>query len=402
MTVMTSKRIIYCCDGTWKDSDDQTNIHWLSQNIVDDGASQIVEYDAGVGSKWYDKSTGGAFGAGLSRNVRQAYRFLLDHYEPGVEIYLFGFSRGAYTVRSLSGFIQLVGQLANKSDVHKAYINYRLQNESNEDSRRLLEKLAPKSLGPMPIKFIGVFDTVGALGIPLEVKDRLEDDEDDNRSILGWFKDKGLDIFDKFGDRFRRPLKGFHNTEFSKIVEFGYHALAIDERRKWFVPSLWTSKPGEALQLDTQRRIKKVPQQVEQVWFAGVHSDVGGGYNDMDEQGRPLSRLADIPLLWMVKKALAVGLQFKDGAVAKLEQTIDIGACQHDSLSDKWRIIGEIERPLNNEKRKKINLAGDIFPLVNTSESVHESVQQRVGKIVQVISESGKSVDIRYDPANLR
>lgn len=398
---MTNKRIIYCCDGTWNEPGDQTNIHWLFQNVDHDGDSQIVGYDAGVGTKWHDKKIGGAFGVGLSHNVRQAYRFLLDYYKPGDEIYLFGFSRGAYTVRSLCGFMQFAGQLADKNEISEAYFYYRLQNPDIEDERHHFVKHAPKSLGPMPVKFLGVFDTVGALGIPFEIKDRLED-EDDSRSSFARFRDKARDLADKTGDRLRRPIKGFHNTRLGEIVEHGYHALAIDERRKVFLPCLWTSEPGEAVQLDAQRRVKKVPQHVEQVWFAGVHSDIGGGYNDIDEHGKPLSRLADIPLLWMSEKAMATGLQFKDSAVAKLEQGIDISACQHESLTEKWRRLGEIDRPLNNNTRITINPAGDLFPLVHTTESVHNSAQQRVGKTVRIFTGSGQFDDVRYDPLNLR
>lgn len=360
-------------------------------SIDHDGSSQIVEYDAGVGTQWYDKASGGALGAGLSHNVRQAYKFLLENYKPGDEIYLFGFSRGAYTARSLCGFIQLVGQLADKDDVKKAHLYYHIFKQDNKDS--LLEKiLVPKSVGPMPIKFIGVFDTVGALGIPFEIKDRLMDDTDISLS------DKIKNSIDKAGDWLRRPIKGFHNTNLGANVEFGYHALAIDERREIFRPCLWTKMPGEAVQFDTQHRIRKVPQQVEQVWFSGVHSDVGGGYNESEEHGR----LANIPLLWMIEKAMVTGLRFKNGTVTKLKQDRDTDTSQHESFTNKLPFLHEISRPLRNEQRKTINPEGDLYPLVHTSESVHNSVQKRIGKKVRVIDKNGQFKNIHYDPLNLR
>ena len=107
---MVSQCSIYCCDGPWNDPDTRPNVHWLAQHVEHDCTTQIVEYDWGIGIAWYDGMTSGACSIGLSRHVRQAYQFLFECYVPGDELSLFGCSRGAYTMRSLCGFMPLVGR----------------------------------------------------------------------------------------------------------------------------------------------------------------------------------------------------------------------------------------------------------------------------------------------------
>ena len=230
------KRLVVCCDGTWNDPQDETNIHWLSQNIVDDGAEQLVFYDEGVGTEWYNEQAGGIVGAGLSRNVRQAYRFIRKHYQPGDDVYAFGFSRGAFTARSLCGFMELVGYLEHEDDIKDAYRFYRI-NEPDQVPNLFERLFQPKSVGPITIKLNGVFDTVGSLGLPFEISDDAIQPEDD--SLRERIKSAGLGALDWFGDRLRRPITRFHDTRLGASVEHAYHALAIDEARAMFAPTLW-------------------------------------------------------------------------------------------------------------------------------------------------------------------
>lgn len=391
------KRLIVCCDGTWNDPEDKTNIAWLSENIVDDGTDQLVFYDTGVGTKWYDEKAGGIVGAGLSRNVRQAYRFIRTHYQPGDEVYAFGFSRGAFTARSLCGFIGLVGYLEDEDDVTDAYRFYRI-NEPDEVPNLFERLFQPKSTGPIPIKLIGVFDTVGSLGLPLEISDDATQPEDD--SLRERIKSTGLKALDWLGDRLRRPITRFHDTTLGSSVEHAYHALALDEARAMFAPTLWTAAPGQALTLRPDRQEGQVTQKVEQVWFAGSHSDVGGGYQDEP-------RLADVPLLWMVEKAASAGLRFKESALEAVRQRADTLAPQHDSMSGFWRTLhatrrfDPILRPITNGAREKLNPSGDKFPKVQTPESVHPSVHERYDREIRTIAEGGSSSSAPYRPENL-
>jgi uncharacterized protein (DUF2235 family) len=391
-----SKRLVVCCDGTWNDPDDHTNISWLNDNIVSD-QEQLVFYDQGVGTNWYDRVGGGVLGRGLSQNVRQAYRFIQKHYRPGDEIYCFGFSRGAFTARSLCGFMQAVGRLGSNEEIDEAYFFYRI-NEPDEDPHIFERLFAPDSQGPIAVKFLGVFDTVGSLGVPLEISDDLSMVESGSlferarRSFSGWF--------DRIGDRLRRPIKGFHDTRLGSISEHAYHAIAIDETRAMFVPTLWTAAPGRAKSVTADGTRVEVEQTVEQVWFAGVHSDVGGGYQDEP-------RLADIPLLWMVEKASAVGLRFKESAVAHLRERTNALAPQHDSMNRFWRKIHErskkqpVIRPMTNNERKAKNPAGDLYPEVHTQEAVHASVHERLGSNIEILSEERSNPPSPYAPPNL-
>ena len=388
------KRLIVCCDGTWNDPDDRTNIAWLAENVVGD-VEQEVYYDTGVGTHWYDRATGGTLGKGLSKNVREAYEFILENYQPGDEIYCFGFSRGAFTARSLCGFMQMVGRLKSKDDIDEAYLFYRL-NEPGDDPNFYERLFEPEPIGRLAVKFLGVFDTVGSLGVPLEIRD---DDVvlQDGASLIDRARKTLRGWVDRFGDRARRPVKGFHDTALGTITENAYHALAIDEARAMFAPTLWTAHPGKAIRITPSGAEQEVDQQVEQIWFAGVHSDVGGGYQDEP-------RLADIPLLWMAEKAQATGLRFKDGALESLRDRTNALAPQHDSMTKTWRKLHvaarlkPIVRPMTNDERKRQNPSGDQFPVVHTPESYHHSVTERLGKPVKTIAEEGASSTIAYQP----
>lgn len=270
------KRLVVCCDGTWNRPDQvhgdvvaPTNVTKLALGLApedDWGNPQLLHYERGVGTGRFERLRGGAFGLGLSRNVRSCYRFLAHCYEPGDELYLFGFSRGAFTARSLAGLIRNSGILDSRhlERVEDAYALYRARRPDAHPrgiEARIFRRMY--SHDDCMIRMLGVWDTVGALGIPLR----------------GWH------LLPWLNRRFE-----FHDTELSSRVRAAYQALAIDERRGPFEPTWWRQQDAAD------------DQTLEQVWFAGAHSDVGGGY--------PEPELAEIALLWMVDRARACGLAF--------------------------------------------------------------------------------------------
>jgi uncharacterized protein (DUF2235 family) len=250
----------------------------------------------------------------------------------------------------------------------------------------------------MPVRFLGVFDTVGALGVPVEIDD---DNEALAGSLLGSMPQKLRRWIDRLGDHLRRPIKGFHDTQLGDQVEQACHALAIDERRKSFLPTMWTKAPGEARKLAADGEAIRVPQTVRQAWFAGVHCDVGGGYADLPRE----HRLANLPLLWMAEQAAAAGLRFKPGALEQLRQwTPSLAtAPQHDSRSGIWAKLPELVRPIGNEARRRCDPSGDDCPLVEVDEWIHGSVQARLGQDVEVrpADRPERISRMAYLPANL-
>lgn len=272
------KRIIVCCDGTWSKADQRqpTNVIKIHHAIAERdpaGVTQVSRYLPGVGTKPGERILGGAFGWGLSRAVREGYVEIARQYEPGDQIFLFGYSRGAYTARSLGGFIRNTGILkeGHLDKVDQAYDLYRDRSDATRpDAPRSVEFRAAHSHDDAEIAMIGVFDTVGALGLP----------------------GSGIPVIKWFNRRW-----SFHDTDLSRRVRAAFHALAIDEARSTFAPTLWTlpeAAPGQVL---------------EQVWFAGGHSNVGGG--------NPDTGLSDLALAWMVRSAQAQGLAMRDGLFAK-------------------------------------------------------------------------------------
>jgi len=391
-----AKTLVVACDGTWNDRTSETNIHWLSDAAVADDR-QLVFYDPGVGTAGdFDAKVGGNFGVGLSANVRQAYSFIREHYQPGDAVFLLGFSRGAFTVRSLAGFMRLVGRLESADAIVDAYVYYRIH-EPGEDDTIFERWFRPEIGGPLPVRFLGVFDTVGALGLPFELEDKAPDVRDTPWAhVARWLGE--------LGDRVRRPVKGFHDTRLGDQVETAAQALAIDETRGFFVPTLWTSAPGTALKQGETGQTFQVRQSVEQVWFAGSHIDVGGG----DTTTPRAERLCNLPLLWMAERAAAAGMRFRPGYIEDLRAwTAGLAtAAQHDPMTEKWRAlhaktgIRPAPRPIGNAARRAASREGGHWPLVETPEAVHHSLRQRLGRTVVVEGEAG-SVEQRYAPANL-
>jgi len=268
------KRLVLCCDGTWNSADQErngvpapTNVVKLAYRVAKrDGATlQVIYYDQGVGTgNFFDRLTGGAFGDGVEANICDAYRFLIGNYDPGDEIYLFGFSRGAYTVRSIGGMIRKCGILARPcvKHYHAAIELYRDGRHPDQPGpAKFRRDYSISGAEPIPVRMIGAWDTVGALGIPL-------------RGFRG----------------LTHARYQFHDTELSDIVQYACHALAIDEHRAPFAPTLWTHQA-------------KTGQQVEQVWFCGAHGDIGGGHAE--------SGLSDITLDWMLGKAAQRGARVR-------------------------------------------------------------------------------------------
>jgi uncharacterized protein (DUF2235 family) len=393
------QRLIVCCDGTWNDAASRTHIRWIYDNCRREDAAtlaQIPEYIAGVGTMPGEKILGGAIGTGLSHNVRDAYRFVQRNWKPGDEVFVFGFSRGAYTARSLCGFIRLVGWLDDPSWVNPGYLWYRLSRTSPDSFSGhafvapLGKLVSQRTRGQIEVTFLGVFDTVGSLGIPFRGKDLSAD-----LHVTSMLTNVGLgslvDAADRLETRLRLPLEGFHDTALNDHVKIACQALAIDEQRGPFLPTLWTKAPATST--------------VEQAWFAGVHGDVGGVYHD----GPRGDRLAVIPLLWVLERAMAAGLELKPEAVEDLRRQIDPLAPQHDSLTRHWKDLflrvpasGTLEavtRPMSNAARQRLDPTGERFPAVETSEGLHQSVRERLHKQIEVRLEDGQ-IERIYEPKN--
>jgi uncharacterized protein (DUF2235 family) len=305
-----AKRLVICCDGTWNRADqrNKTNVAKVALTIsrnAEDGTEQRVYYHTGVGVKRWERLRGGAFGFGLSRNVLDAYRFLVAGYDPGDQLYLFGFSRGAFTARSLAGLVRNCGILRREhaDRIEDAWALYRRRNdEPSSDAARLFRRTYAYA-DETTIRFIGVWDTVGSLGIP-----------DLGPRLPKWLTD---------------PVNrrwAFHDTDLSKYVDGAFHAVAIDEERPPFRPTLWHQRPGAV-----ERN-----QELRQVWFTGVHVDTGGGFTD--------TGLSDITLVWMVAHAVRYGLEF-DGN-SRFPARPDPMAGLRPSRERLYRLIPAYHRPI--------------------------------------------------------
>ena len=339
---MGGRRIVVLCDGTSNEiSEDRTNVLRL-YGTLDKNDEQLVFYDPGVGtfgaanawSYYYRKAYeiwGLATGWGLDHNVKEAYRFLAETYDDGGrngepdQIYLFGFSRGAYTARVLAGFIHAIGLMApinlNLLDyAYSAYKGVSDKDSGDSDARdpkqnpfaevRLFERiLAPKRPA---IRCLGLFDTVGSV---IEI------------------------------GRLWPQLRTHAYTKTNKSVEAVRHAVAIDEMRTMFRPQLWPEGTDYWGGPFKPKTVKK--QDVKEVWFSGVHGDAGGGYPERD------SKLAKIPLEWMIEETKALGLTYKTRTINEIVLgkndkkpyvKPDPLAAPNNSMSAGWRILEYLPR----------------------------------------------------------
>lgn len=317
-----SKRIVVCADGTWNrpevdpEKDHPTNVLRLARAIQpfgDDGKSQQVFYDWGIGS-YYKQVSGGITGKGLHKNIMDNYRYIVQNYSPGDEIYLFGFSRGAYTVRCLCGLINNVGIIKRPDAnlIQQAFNHYKMVDAKYAPAGSESIKFRAEHSHPSrQVHCVGVFDTVGAMGIPV--------------TFLGMFEKKDE----------------FYDNRIGSNVTHARHAMAIDELRVDFKPTVWDSKTA----ID-----------MKQVWFAGAHSDIGGS-TVPDKDGGLLSNNS---LSWMIKEVSAIGLAVEDYLEDAAEEA-PLASVNHSRVGF-YRVKKKFFRPMDY---KGINV------------QIHQSVKTR-------------------------
>ncbi len=346
-----AKNIVLCSDGTGNRGGKGrgTNVWRLFQALDRTPASnQVAFYDDGVGTEDFKfaRALGGAFGYGLSRNIRELYTFLVRNYETGDRIYLFGFSRGAFTVRSLAGLINRCG-VVDRTGQNDKWIDDRVK-EAYRHYRRARRKANYPAAGnfkskfgvadskcsrDVPIKFVGVWDTVDAVGLPF---------------------DELTEALDKV---FRVK---FHDRGPPNNVEYAYHALSIDDERHTFHPVMW----------ENPQRVGSTPTKVpEQVWFAGVHSNVGGGY--------PKDGLALISLDWMMEKLGALPKGERLCFLSAHRNEIRDQASPYDKLYDSRSGLGAYYR------YKPRDVGGICEEARIGTPKIHESVVKRIKACTQ-------------------
>lgn len=369
------KRIVICLDGTWnkvKQPDEVTNVVKFAQSVVpvaEGGVHQIVYYNSGVGTGGpIDRLLGGVLGVGVRSNVHRAYAFLTLNYQPGDEIFVLGFSRGAFTARAVVAMIGLVGILRREEfeRFEEAWRYYRTPPDERRNRPQAHGAGGPGEASgqkppaaeppekawfhaPVSVRALGVWDTVGSYGIP-----------------------SGLAI-SGLGVAMAAKNLGFHDRQLGKCVEHAYHAVAIDEARGAFQPTLWLQRKGESR------------ANVEQVWFAGVHSDVGGGY--------PVSGLSDAALVWMMDRMTHAGLELDPRFIG--DEFCPCPRCDlHKSDSIIWRVLPRYQRPVLSQRERLVE-QGVEQEVIN--EKVHWSVVERRKAD---IAYTGKCPS-RWKPANL-
>ncbi|MEP0961294.1 MAG: DUF2235 domain-containing protein [Roseobacter sp.] len=303
-------------DGTMSSLDPgrETNAGRAYQLCREMGADLSIYYEPGL--QWTDwrSARDVMIGRGINRQIRRAYGYLASRYRPGDRIFLMGYSRGAYAVRSLAGVIDRMGllraQRATERNIRDVYRHY--ANDFDSDAARAFSRA--KCLRDIEIDMIGAWDTVKALGL--------------NMPVL-W--------------RFSEGTHAFHNHELSHNVKAGFHALAFDETRVVYSPVMWTSPDGYS-------------GRVEQVWFPGAHGDVGGQLDGFEE-ARPLANLS---LVWMLDRAEHAGLQLPDDWRERF--TCDAMAPMRGTFRGmgKWFVTRRARKPLQNP-----------------SERLHDSVEAR-------------------------
>ncbi len=311
------KRIAIFCDGTWNriSSPHSTNVLLGAQSVLpraEDGLDQLTYYDEGVGttyliSEGIETRLAGAFGLGLFDKIAAAYRFLVFNFEPGDEIFIFGFSRGAYTARSLAGMIRKCGIVPRTSarDVPEIFKFYKdsATHPNSDEAQRFRLRLCPEivlteadrswrvengvsvdlaeSAKLLNVKYIGVYDTVGALGVPRHL-----------------FLSRLFGQADKYE---------FHDTALSSTVHAARHAVAVDEDRKSFTPSLWSN-------LDVLNQAA-ARVRYEQLWFPGDHGSIGGGGD--------IHGLSSSAFCWIMEGAAAQGLDLDQDALSQALARVD-------------------------------------------------------------------------------
>jgi uncharacterized protein (DUF2235 family) len=311
------KRIAIFCDGTWNrlSAEHPTNVVLAAQAVLPvapDGVEQLTFYSEGVGtsflvSRRVETALAGAFGLGLFDKIAEAYRFLSFNYRFGDEVYIFGFSRGAFTARSLAGLIRKCGIIpkARAGQIAAAFAFYkhagthpdsdeaqrfRMMNSpatlmKDEDRDWRLANACPVTTPESPlfsVRYVGVWDTVGALGVP--------------QHLL-------LEMILRTARKYQ-----FHDTALSSSVEAARHAIAIDEDRRSFAPAAWDN-------LDRLNALEGREGAYRQLWFPGNHGSVGGGGDVVG--------LSHEAFLWVAEGAAEKGLAFDGAKLALLREGVD-------------------------------------------------------------------------------
>jgi uncharacterized protein (DUF2235 family) len=353
------KNIVVCCDGTGNEfGDHNSNVVKLYSTLIVDGTRQVGYYHPGVGtmgaptahnkiSKAWSIVMGLAFGSGLLANVGDAYRFLMNVYEDGDNVYLFGFSRGAYTARAIAGLLHMFGLLSPGNEGLIPYIIRLFAKRTRKaggmtHTFEVADGFKTTFCQHCPPHFVGVWDTV---------------------SSVGWIWD---------------PLKLPYTAQNPDMAN-GRHAVSIDERRCYFLSNLWgPALPG---------------QSIKQVWFAGVHSDVGGSYADLE------SGLSNITLEWMLCEAASLGLLVDPQKAACILGRVpppppvkpNAGAKIHNSLTAAWWILEFFPHryydPRSQKVRWRIPLGASRF--IPDGSVLYATVSEKL------------RVDPTYKPSNL-
>jgi uncharacterized protein (DUF2235 family) len=364
LAVSLKKRIVICLDGTWNTVTDNTNV-WRLKSLLSplgkDGLQQIAYYSTGVGTALGMKLRGGMFGYGLNEEIIKAYEWLIGQYNTGDDIFIFGFSRGAYTARSLSGFISKCGllQAGAPLSIGQLYERYRRGSVAKtirdlqgyaEGGIPLEEQWMLKYSQAIDIHFLGVWDSVGALGLPFG----------------------SLPIFGKADMQFL-------NTGIRRSNKFAFHALAVDEHRKAFAPTLWTVDFDKKAQPPYHQRTL---DQVEQRWFVGAHANVGGGCRS--------DPLAQLPLKWLQEMAMKRGLAFRREVEV---DTLHAPAPISDSYSEFMRGAYKIAT-WGNRFYRDIGADAAASSVTQNRISINETIDRSVFERWRA--------DVSYRPSNLQ
>ncbi|WP_165855347.1 phospholipase effector Tle1 domain-containing protein [Marinobacter sp. JSM 1782161] len=338
-----SKAIVVCCDGTWNQVGGKP-AQPASSNVLkcvrglkahSGRRDQVVYYDDGLGNGGrLDRWLAGLFGNGMTASLLQAYRFIANNWAPSDDIYLLGFSRGAHCVRRLADFIHVMG-LIGKSELHHlpdAHRWYRAESgaERSRLPRAALVEELRQSSRRIPVRFLGVFDTVGANGLPVP-------------GLRRWSKDR----------------IGFHDTHLSDSVSYAVQAMAIDECRTPFRPDLWTHSSSE-----TSHQAATLSHHTLQVWLPGMHGDVGGVVTECG--------LSELALQFMIGQANQHGLEWQLGGIFSTDPDDRIAAPIGDSVSALYRLMGDYHRPIGAVQREAQGLAPAI------TEKLHVAAVERL------------------------
>ncbi|MDQ6998042.1 MAG: DUF2235 domain-containing protein [Mariprofundus sp.] len=326
------KNIILCADGTGNKGGytPDSNVYKIYKAVEKEkgvaGIEQIVFYDNGVGtnSNKYLRALSGGLGFGFGRNVMDLYKFLARNYHPGDKVYMFGFSRGASTIRAFNGFIRTCGlidgqarELSNQAlddKVKEAFEAYKKRDKKPDIAKAMRERNGMlKQHGVIPIHFTGIWDTVVALGWPKRT---------DLASPLSFVLSVLFSVLEKVSNVFFPHA--FYNFKLTGNQINAYQALALDDERTAFWPFVWNENLSQAEEsIVTNDDSTLIERSVEQVWFAGMHSNVGGGYNR--------SGLASVPLYWMMGKAQHCGLCFEGDTVEQARKDSHVHGRMYNS-----------------------------------------------------------------------